>query len=345
MLPTRYSNVKKDDIIFYLNNKLNQNTQDVVFSTGVDGMPLYKPMTQETSEGRIEGLEFFDESTYQKTKKDVVAYSIPVIEADYANLKTIEQDKQIRTSSWSVALSFLVYTGSYVHNKLLFSIEEFRDKLLGGFDIMDVYQFDYANDSRGEAVKFNVVTTASDVVAGGLLTISGDKYIEYILRIDLDIGEDIAYGNQFEFYISGQGVAQTRVLPIQASFGASNTLEGFQLLRQPTLTGKLLERSQAVHNIIASRGWAINFTFLFERKNLIIKKLFQESFLFRSRMNDAKYKILVKVKYYDEISQQFVYDNDLEFERDIVVGETSTEVVYGDNILFGIGFALSWEDV
>ena len=341
----RYSNVKKDDILEYLNNKLNVNTQDVIFRTGIDGMPLYRPITQEGSEGVIEALEFFDESTYQRTKKDVITYSVPVLEGEYANLKTIEQENQIRSSNWSIVLSFLVFTNSYVQNKLLFAIEEFRDKLLGNFDVMDVYEFNYEKDTDpSNVVKFNVVTTASDVIAGGLLTIQGDKYLEYMLRIDLDVGEDIAYGNQFEFYFEGQNVPSTRVLPLQASFGSSNTLEGFQLLRNPSATGKVLERSQVVHNIISSRGWAINFTFLFQRKNDIIKKMFRETFIKRARMNDAKYKLEVKFKYYDEDEQDFKYDDDLSFTYDLKVGETSTEVVYGDNIIFGIGFAIDWEE-
>ena len=340
----KYSNVKKDDILEYLNSKLNQNTQDVVFSTGIDGMPLYRPVTKKSSDGAIEGLEFFDETTYTATKKDVIPYSVPVIEGDYANLKTIEQDGQIRTSSWSVALSFLVYVGSYVHNKLLFSIEEFRDKLLGNFDNLEVTEFDYNNDeTSGSIKKFNVVTTAGDVVAGGLLTISGDKYLEYILRIDLDVGEDISYGNQFEFYISGQGVPEERVLPIQASFGSSNTLQGAQLLKQEGYSDQILKRSQMVHNIISSRGWAINFTFLLQRNKPIIKTLFKENFLMRTSMNDAKYKISIKYKYYDEDTSSYVYDEELSFDYDVLVGEVSTEVIYGDNVIFGVGFALSWE--
>ena len=95
---------------------------------------------------------------------------------------------------------------------------------------------------------------------GGILTINGDRYMEYTLQIDLTVSDNLTFGNQFEFYIKKTTDEEySRVLPIQASWGASNSLEGYQLLNNSTLNQDSLSKAKMIHNIISSVDWA-NYT-------------------------------------------------------------------------------------
>ncbi len=396
------SNIKKDDVLRYLLDKFNDTTQEVGFVMGSEGLPLYRMMTDESARGNGEYYEFVDEETYQLSKTQAIPVAIPVITADYASLATVDQSsidyQRITSSSWSAVVSFLVFQNSYVHRKLTFAMEEFRDKFLGNLDILQTREYDYLNTSQKPNKKFLVVaTSAGDLIPSGLVTINGDIFLEYTLQIDLDTSDDIAYGNQFEFYITNDKpkkfvettltvynsavnkyqsptlptdsssfdegdvfrigssspytyfiVVDTykRILPIQASWGASNSLSGFQLLNNLGLSQEDIIKSKMVHNIVASRGWGINFTFFFQPSKPMIKELFKETYRLKDKMN-TPYVIKMKFKRLDVIEgvPQFVYDDEIGFEYNVATGEGGTEVVYGDITLFTIGFSPSWINV
>ena len=341
------SNIKRDYVLKYLLDKFNDTTQDVSFVMGSDGMPLYKPISKEGAEGNADEYSFINEETYQLTQEQYVAVSIPVITADYSNLANMDLSQRVTSSSWSAVVEFLVYADSYVHKKLTFTMEEFRDKFLGKLDFLEGREFDFDNTNVKPVTKYyNVVTTASDVMAGGIITINGDKYISYTLQIDLDVSDDLAYGNQFEFYIKSASEDEyTRVLPIQVSWGASNSLEGKQLLNNSNLSVADADKAKMIHSIVSSRGWAINYTFIFDPNIDIMIDLFKETFIKKDVMNTPFYiQIKFKKKVYDAITgiPTWEYDDRLEFDYTVITGEGGTEVVYGDIIMFSIGFTPSW---
>ncbi|NCC41782.1 MAG: hypothetical protein EOM21_20690, partial [Gammaproteobacteria bacterium] len=257
------SNIKRDYVLKYILDKFNVNTQDVDFLMGRDGMPLYQPISQEASQGDPNQFEFINEETYQYTKKQYVPVSVLVATSDFSNLTTIEQDKRVTSSSWSAVVEFLVFAGSFVHNKIVFAMEEFRDKFFGKIDFMEGREWDYDTPSVKASKKYyNVVTHCSDLNPGGIVTINGDIYMSYTFDIDLDISDELAYGNQFEFYVKELvGDTYERVLPIVGSWGSSNSLKGVQLLKNTALSGDDLSKAKQIHNLVTSRGFNLNFTF------------------------------------------------------------------------------------
>ena len=345
------SYIKKNDILDYILSKFNDSnaTQDVNFIMGSEGMPLYKPISVEGANGNPDEFEFFDNSTYELTKSQAIALSIPVIESDYANLKTIDGTKKLNSATWSVGISFLVYANSYVHNKLVFAIEEFRDKILGQTDILNVKQWDYSNVSTAPAwTNYTVVAASGDLNPGGLITINGDIFLEYTLTIDLDISEGIDYGNQYEFFVNN-----TRVLPIQVGWGMSNSPKGNQLLRNTevlnnnAVSNDVKNRYKALHNIIDTKGFVLNMTLIKTQANDIIDTLFDETYKFSSPMSvpykvEMKYRPVV-VSPIDGNANNKIFGTAVsKFIYSMVVIEAETSMVHGDDITFSITMVPSW---
>lgn len=341
------SNIKKNYILRYLQSKFDDNTQEFGFVMGIDGSPLYQPITKEGTKGDPNEFTFVDEDTYEVSKISHIPVSFPVIEADYASLATITQDQKINSSSWSVVASFLLYIGDInVHNAMVYSIEEFRDRFLGKIDFMEGREIDYEALTTAPSVKWYLVTTSSsDVVPGGILTINGDRYMEYTLQIDLEVNDNLSMGNQFEFYMK-KTVADEyeQILPVQVSWGSSNSLNGQQLLNNTELTDT--RRSKMIHNLVASRGWAFTITLLFDDTKPIIVDLFKETFSIKDTMN-TPYLLSVKYKKKTMVEDvpTFAYDSNLAFEYDLIPSDSMTEIVYGDKIIFTIGFTHSWNEV
>jgi hypothetical protein len=342
------NNIKKSYILQYLQKKFNDTSQELGFMFGQDGMELYRPINKETSTGEISTDYEFDEETYALSITSHIPVSFPIIEADYTSLAEQDLSQRITTSSWSTSVSFLVFADSYFQTKAMIAMEEFRDKFLGKIDFLEGRLFDYDTPTV-KPVKnwYTVVTHAGDLVPSGSLTINGANYIEWSLLIDLDISDELAYGNQFEFWVKGKNDENyERILPIMASWGASNTLEAFQLLKNKYLTSQQLDKAKMLHNIVSSRGFGINFTLFFNPEKPIVKTLFKETFAKKDELNNIYcVKILFNKKSYDEDGIPFFEeDSDLSFEYKCVIGEGGTEVVYGDTIVFTIGLSPSWKE-
>jgi hypothetical protein len=342
------SNIKKDTVLNYIISQFNNenSTQDIKFIMGSEGMPLYKPISFEGVNGTPDEFEFFDEQTYQISKEQAIPISIPVIEADYANLITIDETKRIGKAVWSVNLSFLVYANSYVHNKLLFAIEEFRDKMLGKMDIINTKQWDYSNpESEPSNRYYTVVVATGDIVPSDLLTINGDIFMEYGLSLDLDVSEGIDYGNQYEFYIN-----EDRVLPLQTSLGVENSTKGNQLLNNSSgLSNQnphIQNRYKMIHNLIDTKGFSINMSFMKTQEDSeIINELFSETFSVYNTMNrpykiEMRYRPIVDnngIKSFGTPIQKFNYN--------MILLNATTEFVHGDDIIFSLTFIPSWNEV
>lgn len=127
----------------------------------------------------------------------------------------------------------------------------------------------------------------------------------------------------------------TTVIPLIASFGVNQELESFQNLNSITTID--LDKAKEIHSYVKTRGFSHTFTFLFKRDISIIKQLFRETFIKLSTPNE--YRVKMKFKYLDETLNEFVYDEDLSWERGLVVGEAvPSDIVLGTPIMFTIGF-------
>ena len=353
------SHIKKNDILNYILNQFNDDnaTQDITFVMGSEGLPLYKPISFEGANGAPDEYEFFDEQTYQISKTQAIPISIPIITSEYANLRTIEADKRINSASWSVSTSFLVYANSYVHNKLVFAIEEFRDKMLGKSDILNIKQWDYGDaETAASYTYYTIVASTGDLQPGGLLTINGDIYIEYTLTINLDLGEGIDYANQYEFYIAKtktEGVFDyQRILPLQTSFGVVNSMKANQLLRNENVLNNqsvsehTKNRYKVINNLIDTKGFSLNLSLLkTNESSSIIESLFEETYKLTDTMN-IPYQIQMKYRPIEGIAGQKTFGTAVEkFSYAMIVMEATTEMVYGDDILFNMTFVPSWKEV
>jgi len=350
------SYIKKNDILNYILEQFNDDnaTQDVRFVIGSEGMPLYKPISFEGVNGTPDEFEFFDENTYLISKENAIPISIPIIQADYANLKTINEDKNLNSATWSVAVSFLVFANSYIHNKLVFAIEEFRDKMLGKADILNVKQWDYANVETAAAHShYTIVSATGDLAPGDLLTINGDIFLEYTLQIDLDISEGIDYGNQYEFYLSNEThTTPERLLPIQVSWGVNNSVKANQLLRNQSVLGDqsvsthVKNRYKAIHNLIDTKGFSINMTLIkTQNSSSIVEDLFEETYSLYDVMN-RPYKLTMKYRPIIGDAGQKSFGTAIDkFSYDVIIMEATTEAVHGDDLTFNISMVSSWNEV
>lgn len=353
------SHIKKNDILEYILNQFNDDnaTQDITFVMGSEGMPLYKPISFEGAGGVPDEYEFFDEQTYQISKTQAIPISIPIITSEYSNLRTLEADKRINSASWSVTVSFLVFANSYVHNKLVFAIEEFRDKMLGKTDILNIKQWDYADtETSASYTNYTITTSTGDLQPGGLLTINGDIFLDYTLTIDLDVGEGIDYGNQYEFYVAKTKTEGNfdyqRILPLQTSFGVTNSMKANQLLRNENVlnnqqvSNHTKNRYKALHNLVDTKGFSLNMSLMkTNESNSIIESLFDETYKVTDVLN-VPYQIQMKYRPIEGSDGQKTFGTAVEkFSYSMVVLEATTEVIYGDDIMFNITFVPSWKEV
>jgi len=351
------SYIKKNDILNYILNKFNDDnaTQDINFIMGSEGLPLYKPISFEGANGTPDEFEFFDEQTYQVSKEQAIPLSIPVINAEYMNLRNIEGTRRINSSEWSVVISFLVHANSYVHNKLVFGIEEFRDKSLGSIDILNVKQWDYSDEeSSAFYTYYTVVSTSSDLIPGELLTINGDIFLEYTLQLNLDVSEGIDYGNQYELYIAKDKTNDVfnfeRVIPIEFSWGTSNAMKPNQLLKNDTELQSASphdsNRYKAIHNLIDTKTFSLNMLLLKEQNtNSIVNNLFDETYKFYFPLNKP-YQVQLKYRPIIGNEGQKTFGQAIEkFNYSMLVMESNVQMSNGEDISFSVSLVPSWNEV
>lgn len=406
------SKIKKEYVLQYLLDKLNNTTQEVPFIMGLNGMLLYRPLMDEN--GNFSGeFEMTDPNTYTFERTDRVPVGIVVSNGDYSVIKSQDGTNTIDSSAFNATLSFLVYAEVVeVYQKLMFSMEEFRDKLLGNIDFLRGAEYDYAQDTA--VVKYwTVATHCDDFVPGSELIVNGVRYVEFLLSIDLDVSEDLPYGNQFEWSVSNSvkmwiettqdvftfsqkekiEVSQVsysspqpnlfpssldketgtvmrvsyrpqaeevyyayyivkydykeyeRVIPLVVSWGSSQSLNGFQLLRNNLLTEEYLKKAQSVHNVASSRGWAITFTMLFKDTSDIVVEMFKETYPVKEYMNKPyKVKAVYKKKTMVDNIPQFVEYEPLGFEAEVIPQDNGTSSVHGDNLSFSLSMSLYWSE-
>lgn len=196
------SKVKKEYVLNYLMEKLNSNYYEIPFYMGIDGMPIYKPIFDDG--GDITAFEWLDEETYKVEKQDKIPVSLMVSNGDYAVIKSIDGSYEVNGASFSATLGFLLSAENVErHIKMVESIEYVRDLMLGNFDLMKGTRYDFGADTA-EMYAWLVATHCDDPQIGSELIINGQRYLEYSLTIDLDISDNISYGNQYEWYVASQ---------------------------------------------------------------------------------------------------------------------------------------------
>lgn len=194
------SKIKKEQVLQYLMDKLNNNYYGVPFYMGTNATPIYRPSLD--TNGNIIGYEFVDEETYQVNTEEKIPVGIIVSNGDYAVIKSLDSSDEINSASFSATLLFLVPYWNMKNAKVyLQALEQVRDKMLGNFETFRASQFNETTNKTTKA-NFMVATHCDDLDIGGQLTLNGKDYIEYMLTINLDISDDISYGNQYTFYMA-----------------------------------------------------------------------------------------------------------------------------------------------
>ncbi len=175
---------------------------------------------------------------------------------------------------------------------------------------------------------------------------------EYVLgKVKLTVLKDVSLSiavdppfqfAELEWKFVSVPVSGQNVIPLIASWGTTQDQESFQTLRP--LNPTLAERAKEVHNYVKSKGFGTSFTLLLDFSQPIVKELYKESFTKTER--PSVYQITQKTLVYDSVSEDFIYDTDLTFTRKMIYGEVQVgDVVYGEPIVFGIGFTPSAKDV
>ena len=93
------SKIKKEYVLQYLLDKLNNTTQEVPFIMGLNGMLLYRPLMDEN--GNFSGeFEMTDPNTYTFERTDRVPVGIVVSNGDYSVIKSQDGTNTIDSSAF-----------------------------------------------------------------------------------------------------------------------------------------------------------------------------------------------------------------------------------------------------
>ena len=193
------SKIKKEQVLKFLMDKLNGNYYGVPFYMGIDGLPVYKPLLDEN--GNITDIEIVDEETYEQDFISKVPVSVMVSNGDYSTLKDLTGNgNDVNGASFSATLGFLLQVeDTKTYKVMLEAVEQVRDEMLGGFFILKAVQYNFANDTKS-TYPYLVATHCDDIQVNYELELNGKRYLQYTLSVDLDISENISYGNQYEWY-------------------------------------------------------------------------------------------------------------------------------------------------
>lgn len=195
------SKIKKEQVLKFLMDKLNGNYYGVPFYMGVDGLPVYKPLLDEN--GNITDIEIVDQETYEQDFISKVPVSVMVSNGDYSTLKDLTGNgNDVNGASFSATLGFLLQVeDTKTYKVMLEAVEQVRDEMLGGFFILKAVQYNFANDTKS-TYPYLVATHCDDIQVNYELELNGKRYLQYTLSVDLDISENISYGNQYEWYVT-----------------------------------------------------------------------------------------------------------------------------------------------
>jgi len=138
---------------------------------------------------------------------------------------------------------------------------------------------------------------------------------------------------------------QHEIIPLIASWSTNQDQESFQTLRPFATTTEVIKaRAKEVHNYVKNRGFGTVFTFLLDSSQYMVKELFKETFQKLDKPNIYEIEMIMKV--YDSTTEAFIDSTDLTFSRTMIFGEAeSGDIVYGEPIVFAIGFTPSAKDV
>lgn len=345
------TNIKQTDLLKYLADKFNQNSFGIPFKMGsyesyedeANQVHLFVYAPQNPYDGKFDERYSYNEETYQIQRENFVVMSGGISSGEYTPLPNVQ------LVAYDITLSFLVFVDNPISEIIRLAIEEVRDGLIGNLDKLEITEIDLENED-GELINehLRVATTADSIMFGDVNEIMGRRYMEYALTVTLTVSKNIELGNQFEWefakvkYEGNVEVPLTSedfkpVIPLIADFGAVQDLESFQTLRSFRTTN---DKYKQVHNYVKSRGHSVVFTFLFDSKQPMIRELFKETFKVLDHPNI--YVINMKFRELDEHGD-YVYEDDMQKSgiRVVVEEASPSEIVYGEPVVFTVGFSIS----
>lgn len=335
------NNIKQTDIMIYLTNKFNENFYGIPFSLGyynfwgsngnVEGLDIfwYKPNLND--KGLFDIGETFDYETYVEKKYRTTTMDVNVSAGDYAGLPNIQ------FASFTADIEILVYAD----DKLILqatkeALEEVRNNLIGNEDIVTVKN---RNEEAVEEQYVKIVTNANGIDYGSSINIKGRNFMVMSMQVDVTAGVNVEFGNQAKWTISKYDdediEGEYEVIPIIASFGATQDLEPMQYLNGFTVEQQ--ERARQIHNYVKSRGFALTMTFFVDFSDTIVRDFFKQTFI--KPAIPPQYHI--KTQFTEYVNGIATEPTDLLLENDYVYGDANIESIeYGDVIIVSVGFAV-----
>jgi len=407
------SKIKKEQVLKFLMDKLNNNYYGVPFYMGVDGMPVYKPLLDDN--GNITDIEVVDQETYEQDFISKVPVSVMVSNGDYSTLKDLTGNgNDVNGASFSATLGFLLQVeDTKTYKVMLEAVEQVRDEMLGGFFILKAVQYNFTNDTKS-IYPYLVATHCDDIQVNYELELNGKRYLQYSLSVDLDISENISYGNQYEWYVANykkvwtvttktyyddykrtklyldqrpnlspnpslfpnvdttefntalrvdtlNGVGQNiqtyyrllyteqsyeRIMPLIVSWGSSQSLTGFQMLRNNLLNEDEIKKAKMIHSVASTRGWAFTLTLQMQDTKNVLVDLFQETLPKKDNLQ-LPYKIKAVYKKMTIVGETITFEtfDKMGFELSLIPQDSGTSSVLGDNIIFTLSLSPFWGDI
>lgn len=406
------SKIKKEQVLDYLLDKLNSNYYGMPFYMGTKGSPVYRAVTNDN--GEITAFEYIDEETYQMDFTQKIPVSVIVTNGDYSVIKDIHGEEEVNGASFNATLGFLLSVETVGNYKVMLeALEQVRDSMLGNFEILKANQLDLSLNTTS-LYSYLVATHCDDIQLGGELELNGKRYLEYMLTIDIDVSDNISYGNQYKWYVAsyekqwvisnqdyynnykktkitlnqtqytsprvdkfpsgditeyntalkvttsilGGGTLITyyklqyvekeyqRIMPLIASWGSSQSLGGFQMLRNNLVTEEDIKRAKMIHSVASARGWALTFTLQLQDTKEILCDLFAETLPKKDNLQlSYKVKAIYNKMTIDGNEVTFEIFDKLGFELNLIPQESGTSSVHGDNIVFTISMTPFWGDI
>lgn len=167
---------------------------------------------------------------------------------------------------------------------------------------------------------------------------------DYYLSVDMPDFTYKYFISVFDEYVENPSIPYERILPLMVEWGSVQATVGGQLLYNPQMSEELKRKAQLIHNVVASRGWAITMTFVLQ-DDTIVEEFFRETYPIKDDMQKSyTIKLEYLKKYLDPLGVPYfdVYEQ-MGFEIQVIPTEPNVlGLNYGDVVSFVISFVPNW---
>lgn len=334
-------NVRQTNVMEFLTDKFNENSFGIPFKQGFyvrksqEDLDIiwYKPKLNERGLFDIESS--YNDETYVANENRFLVMQTDVSSGDYIGLPDIDM------VSFTANVEVLIYADDpliLVTSKM--ALDEIRDSFIG---TRHLYQVLEQNENTIDDVRYRIVSNAGGIDYGSELILKGRRFIVVSFRIELMVSKNVDFGNQIKWEIAkydndlGQYGSYYEVKPLISSWGVNQEMTSEQTLN--SINPVEINKAREVHNYVKSRGFGATFTFL-KSNNFIVREMFKETT--NTPTSPQRYKIRMSMEEFNDVSNVFEFRSDLGFEKNFVYGEAQVaDVVYGEPIMFAIGFVVS----